>query len=122
MAIGRPLADYATEFNSLYKITVDLSGWDKATVQVITLNAGSLAIQASNDSGANLSTQGNATLATNFVSVQAKNLQSGTSVNYIYGAGLYEYDVNAQFLRLQGSPAAAGTNVYKLLIFNQKIG
>ena len=121
MAIGKPLPDYANEFNSLYKITVDLSGWDKATIQVITLNAGSLAIQASNDSGANASTQGNATLATNFSSVQAKNLQTGTSVNYIYGAGLYEYDVNAQFLRLQGNPAAAGTNVYKLLIFNQKI-
>ena len=121
MAINKPLPDYATEFNSLYKITVDLSGWDKATVQIVTLNAGSLAIQASNDSGANGSTQGNATLATNFSSVQAKNLQTGTSVNYIYGAGLYEYDVNAQFLRLQGSPEAAGTNVYKLLIFNQKI-
>jgi len=121
MAIGKPLPDYAAEFNSLYKITVDLSGWDRATVQIVTLNAGSLAIQASNDSGANGSTQGNAMLATNFSSVQAKNLQTGTSVNYIYGAGLYEYDVNAQFLRLQGSPAAAGTNVYKLLIFNQKI-
>lgn len=122
MAIGKPLPDYASEFNSQYKITVDLSGWDKTTIQVVSPVGGTLAIQASNDSGAGSTTQGNASLATNFSSVQVKNLQSGSSVNYIYGSGLFEYDVNAQFLRIQGQPAAAGTTVYKLLIFNSKIG
>jgi len=42
-------------------------------------------------------------------------------VNAIYGAGLFEVDVNAQYLRLQGAPAAAGTNIYRLMIFHSKI-
>lgn len=123
MAIGKPLSDYASEYNSIYKITLDLSGWDKCTVQVVAPFGGVMNVQSSNDSGAVLAvTQGNAELAQNFVPVQVKNLLTGTSSPYIYGAGMYEYDVNAQFLRLQGSPAAAGTNVYKLLLFNSKIG
>lgn len=123
MAIGKPLSDFATQFNSNYNITVDLSGWDKTTIQVVAPVGGTIAVLATNDSGAVLGeTQGNASLATNFNIAQVKNLQTGTSVNYIYGAGLYEYDVNAQFLKLSGTPAAAGTNVYKLLLFNSKIG
>lgn len=123
MALGKPLGDFASDYNSLYKITTDLSGWDKTTINVVAPVNGTMAVLATNDSGAVIGeTQGNADLAINFSSVQVKNLQTGSMVNYIYGAGLYEYDVNAQFLRLQGQPAAAGTNVYKLLLFNSKIG
>lgn len=123
MAVSKPIPDYASEFNSLYKITADLAGWDKTTIQVVAPIGGGIAVLATNDSGAvEGQTQGNADLAINFSHVQVKNLETGTSVNYIYGAGLYEYDVNAQFLRLSGTPAAAGTNVYKLLLFNSKIG
>lgn len=123
MAIGKPLPDYANQYNSLYKITLDLSGWDKTTINVVAPVSGTMAVLATNDSGAvQGQTQGNADLAINFTSVQVKNLQTGSMVNYIYGAGLYEYDANAQFLRLQGQPAASGTNVYKLLLFNSKIG
>jgi len=121
MALGHPVADLATTFNSVYNIVQDLSGWNKTTIQVVPPFSGTMAVLATNDSGAVEGvTQGNADLATNFNSVQVKNLQTGTSVNYIYGAGLYEYDVNAQFLKLSGTPAAAGTSVYKLLLFNSK--
>ena len=76
----------------------------------------------SNDSGYQLqNTQGSAALAINFQPIQAKQLSTGSMVNAIYGAGLFEVDVNAQFLQLQGFPAAAGTNVYRLLMFNSKI-
>ena len=123
MGLSKPLPDYASEYNSLYKITADLSGWDRVAIQVVAPMNGAMIAQASNDSGAVLAvTQGNAELAQNFVPVQVKNLLTGTSSPYIYGAGMYEYDVNAQFLRLQGSPASAGTNIYKLLLFNSKIG
>lgn len=122
MALNRPLADFAQEFNSLYKITLDLNGWDKSTLQIESPFSGQITALATNDGGAITGvTQGNAQLAINFVPVQVKNLLTGTSSAYIYGAGLYEYDVNAQFLRLQGTPAGAGTSVYKLLLNNQKI-
>lgn len=121
MSIGKPLPNYATEYNSLYKITLDLSGWDKTTINVVAPVGGTMAVLATDDGGAvQGQTDGNADLAINFSSVQVKNLQTGTMTNYIYGSGLYEYDVNAQFLRLQGQPAASGTNVYKLLLFNFK--
>lgn len=123
MGLGKPLPNYASEYNSLYKITLDLSGWDKSTIQVVAPTGGSIAIQATNDSGAVTGeTQGDAALAINFSPASAVNVQTGVATSYIYGSGLFEYEVNAQFLRLQGQPASAGTFVYKLLLFNSKIG
>lgn len=123
MAIGKPLGDFSQEFNSVYNITLDLSGWDKTDIQVIAPVGGALAVYASNNSGFELGvTQGNAQLATDFYPVQVTNLATGTASTSIAGAGNYRYDVNAQFLRLQGVPPQAGTNVYKLLLFNSKIG
>lgn len=120
MAIGKPLQNYADEFNSQYKITIDTSGWDKTTVQVVTL-AGSVLVYGSLDSGFNNSTQGNAALATNFVPIQATDLSSGSAVSTLANNKMYMVVDNQQFLRLQGVPAAAGTSVYKLLVFHQKI-
>lgn len=123
MAIGKPLADYASEFNSLYKITIDTSGWDKSAIQIVTL-AGGVVVYGSLDSGANASTQGNAALATNFVPIQATDISTGTGVTAgttLAAGKIYTVVNNAQFLRLQGVPPASGTSVYKLLIFNQKV-
>ena len=119
MAVGKPLPDYASEFNSLYKITIDTSGWDKSIIQTVTL-AGSMLIYGSLDSGANASTQGNAKLATNFVPIQAIDLATGSAVSTLATGKMYRVTDDAQFLRLQGVPAQAGTSIYKLLIFNQK--
>lgn len=120
MSLGKPLGNFQQEFNSVYKVTLDVSGWDKCTVQTTGAVLGTVNILGSNDGGASAYSQGNAELAINFTPLQAKNLATGTMVNAIYGAGLFEVDVNAQFLRLQGAPAAAGTNVYRLMIFNSK--
>lgn len=122
MAIGRPIPDAASVFNSLYKITEDVSGWDKVTIQLIAPVSGAVLVYASNNGGAGETTQGNARLATDFSPVQVTNLATGTAVSSMSAAGLYRYDVNAQFMRLQGAPAAAGTNVYKLFQFNSKVG
>lgn len=122
MAIGKPLGDFATQFNSLYNVTLDLSGWDKTAIQIVAPIGGAVLVYASNDSGAGVgSDSGNAQLATNFYPAEVTNLATHAVTNSISGAGNYRYDVNAQYLRLQGSPASAGTNVYKLLLFNSKI-
>ncbi len=120
MAIAKPLPDYSAEFNSLYKITIDTSGWDKTIVQMVTL-AGSALIYGTLDSGSNASTQGNASLAINFTPIQAVDLSSGTAVSTLATGKLYRVTDDQQFLRIQGVPAQAGTSVYKLLIFNQKV-
>ncbi len=122
MAIGKNFGDFSGTFNSNYNITLDMSGWDKTTIQATGAVLGTVNIMGSNDGGANASTEGDATLAINFTPLQAKNLATGTMVNAIYGAGMFEVDVNSQYLRLQGAPAAAGTYVYRLMMFHSKIG
>lgn len=121
MALGKPLGDFTKQFNSTYNITLDMSGWDKTTVQTSGAVLGTINIQGSNDGGANASNQGDAELAINFTPIQAKNLATGSMVNAIYGAGLFEIDINSQYLRLQGAPAGTPTNVYRILLFNSKI-
>lgn len=122
MAQGYLQPDYTSQFNSVYKITLDLSGWDKMSIQLVAPVLGTISVQASNDAGAILATtQGDANTAINFTPVQVKNLATGNSSPYIYGAGMYEYDVNAKFFRLQGTPASAGTSIYRINMFNSKI-
>ena len=121
MAIGRPL-DQTRDFNSVYKITLDMSGWDKTTINVVAPISGAIYVYGTNDGGAVQGvTDGNAQLAINFNPVQVTNLATGTATNSISAAGDYKYEVNAQYLRLQGSPATTPTNVYKLLFLHSKI-
>jgi len=119
MALAKPL-DLTQQYKqNIYSITLDMSGWDKTTFQVLAPVASTLFIYGSDNSGAVQGvTQGNAELATNFSTIQATKLSDGTAVTSVNAAGLYKVDVNAQFLRLQGG----GANVYGLLFFHSKIG
>lgn len=119
MSLGKPL-DLTQQYKqNIYSITLDMSGWDKTTFQVLAPVAGTFFVYGSNNSGAVQGvTQGNAELATNFSTIQATKLSDGTAVTSVNAAGLYKVDVNAQFLRLQGG----GANVYGLLFFHSKIG
>lgn len=121
MALGRPVRDLTATFNSTYNITLDMSGWDKTTIQTVAPVLGTIYIYGSNDAGQGQSvTDGNAQLATNFTTIQATNLASGSAVTAITAAGEYKVDVNAQFLRLQGNPVGSPTNIYRLLLFHSK--
>lgn len=122
MALFRPIPDLSQQFNSTYRITQDVSGWDRITFQIIGPLSGSMLVYGSLDSGANQGvTQGNAELAINFMPIQATNLATGTASGTISAPGEYRVDIATQFVRLQGAFAGAGTNVYRLLALNQKI-
>lgn len=123
MGLGKPLGDLAFQYNSTYNIVLDVSGWDKVGIQVVSPFVGAINVYNTNDSGAVQGvTQGNATLATNFNPTQVTNLATGSASTVISAAGNYNYDVKSQFLKLQGNPQGAGASVYKLLLFNSKIG
>jgi hypothetical protein len=109
-------------FNINYNITLDMSGWGKTTIQVVSPMTGVLFVYGSNDANALQGVRdGNASLAINFTPILATNLATGSTTGSISAAGNYEVDVNTQFLRLQGNPAATPTNVYKLILFNTKL-
>lgn len=122
MAVDRQKPDFSNAFNFVYQITEDMSGWSSTAIHVIAPLGGAILVYGSNDAGAGQSvTYGNAKLATNFTPVQVTNLATGAATSSISAAGAYRYDVNTQFLRLQGAPASAGTNVYRLLLFHSKV-
>lgn len=122
MALSKPLPDQSNTYNSVYNITLDMSNWSQTTIQVVAPINGAMVVYASNDDGSLQSVrQGDASLALNFMPIQVTNLATGVAASSISAAGLYRATVDAQFLRLQGSPASAGTNVYKLLLFNSKV-
>jgi len=121
MGLTKPLGDQSLNFNSVYNITLDTANYDRTTIQVIAPVGGALAIYGSLDGGAGETTQGDAAHAQNFSAMLATNLSTGATSNIISTPGLYTVTDNAQFLRIQGNPAGAGTNVYKLFVTHFKI-
>lgn len=124
MGLSRPIDNQSPTYNSVYKITMDMSGWDRTTIQVVAPVVGAMYIYGSNDPDAVTGVQdGNAELAINFTPIQATNLATGSAVSVITAAGEYKVDVNARFLRLQGNPTTGATisNVYKILPFHSKV-
>ena len=128
MGLSRPLgANLAAQYNSVYNITLDLSGWDKTTIEVIGPSVGTTYIYGTNDGGDLQGVRyGDAAHALNFNPIQATKLSDGTKVSSIAAvsagqSAAYEVDVNEQFLRLQASPNGAGSSIYRLNIVNYKI-
>lgn len=118
MALGYP-ADLTNDYKSgIYNIQLDMSGWDKTTIQVVAPVAAPIYVYGSNDPNAVLGVQdGNAELAINFTPIQATSLATGTAANSFSTAGNYKVDVNARFLKIAGG----GANVYKMIAFHSKI-
>lgn len=118
MAIGRPY-DVTKDYKSgIYNIQLDMSGWDKTTIQVVAPVAGAIYVYGSNDPNALQGVRdGNAELAINFTGIQATNLASGTAVSSFNSAGNYKVDVNARFLKIAGG----GADVYRMILFHSKI-
>lgn len=122
MAISFHSGNYARQFNSVYQVTLDMSGWDKTNIQIESPMAGSIFVYGGNDDGrAPQMRDGDATLAANLTPIQVTNLATGTAVSSISAAGNYSATINAQFLRLQANPAGAGSAVYGILFNHSKI-
>lgn len=117
MAIGRNIDVTQDYKNSIYNLNLDMSGWDTCTIQLVAPVAGAISVYGSNDSGAILGvTQGNAELATHFTQIQGVNLATSTAVSSLATAGLLAVPINAQYLKI------TGLDVYKMILFNSKIG
>lgn len=121
MGINRQL-DGTQRFNTVYNITLDMSGWDKTTLQVKSPITGVLFVYGTNDGGALQGVRdGMPQNATNFTPILATNLSTGTAAATIATAGEYKIPIDAQYLRIQGNPAATPTNVYGLFFNHNKV-
>ena len=107
---------------NIYNISLDVSGWDTVTFQVLAPVSGTLAIYGTLNDGMSQgslypSDNYGADRARDWSAVQAVNLATGSAVSTISAAGLYSVPVNTTYLRLGG-----GGDVYGLIQFNSKIG
>lgn len=120
MALSFPFDATNAFKQNVYSITLDMSGWDRTTVQIVPKSpaGGALYIYGSNDANALQGVRdGNAQLATNFSLIQGTNLATGTAGTGITNtAGLTKIDINARFLRIQGG----GADVYRLFFQHTK--
>jgi hypothetical protein len=98
--------DVTAEFNANNAAIVDASNWDYVVVQFIS-PSGTIAFTATNDSGdVEGVTDGNASLAVNFVTVVATKLSDGT-LTATGAAGLFRFAVVGRYIKFGGASAAA---------------
>lgn len=102
------LIDATVGFNATGAYCLDLSGWDYATVQLVT-PASAVSFKGSNDAGAVTGvTDGSPTTAKNFVAVALEDLSNATPtwVTSSAAAGNFKYTGSTKFLQLSGTTAA----------------
>jgi hypothetical protein len=120
MAVSFP-QDQTIPFNSQYQVTMDMGLFQSTVITAVSPINGTLYVYGTNDGGAQAGiTFGNAKLATNFNPVLVTNMQTGSTSTSITSGGNYSVTRTPRFLRIQGSPAATPTNIYKLLLFSQQ--
>jgi len=106
--------DVTAKFNANNTFVQDVSNYDYAVVQFVA-PSGTISFTATNDSGdVQGTTDGNATLATNFTTVQATKLLDGSAVTAASTAGLYRFGVVGRYIKFGGASAAATKVIIQL--------
>ena len=101
------LLDVTNEFNTNNGVKLDVSEWESATCCFVA-PSGTISITGTNDGGAIEGvTDGNATSSTNYSTIQAINLATGTAVTSVSTAGNYKITVGTKYIQLGGASAAA---------------
>lgn len=114
--------DYTNQFNAgvganTGLLQIDTSGWDYCIVHFVNMT-GSTTFAGSNDGGAiQGETDGNATSATNFVSVQGVNQTSGAAGTSAATNTIYKFSSVARYLQFDGT----ASTTCKVLVYFAKI-
>ena len=98
----------------------EVGGFDYAVLQIVGPSAGTITFQATNDAGAvQGETDGNAGLATNFVSLFGTNVSTGVGAATTTAAGIWRFDFPPKFIRLNKS--SNSMTATKVLLMLRKI-
>jgi hypothetical protein len=109
--------DLTADFNADSLVQIDTGGFDYSVVQLVS-PSGSVSFKHTNDSGDVQSvSDGNATAATNFVTLQGVNLADGSTVTSLATSGLVRFQSYGRYLQLSGS----GVSATKVLVRLYKI-
>jgi hypothetical protein len=105
--------DITDKFNGDNGFKIDVGLWENVSVQFVN-PSGTISILGSNDPNAITGvSDGNALASTNYVAIQATNLETGTAVTSVSTAGIYKVQVATKFIQFGGAGAAAD----KVLVF-----
>ena len=108
MAIQQKL-DITIDLNNNSIWQADIGGWDYAVVQLVS-PTGTFTFNSTNDSGDITGvSDGSAVSATNWITVQGTNLNSGTAITTLATSGLVRFQSVGQFLQIAGAAAAQVT-------------
>lgn len=117
MAVATTL-DVTKDFNADSLANIDMSGWDSATVQLVS-PTGTINFLSSNDSGAvESATDGNALTSASYTAIQGTNLATGTAVTSLAASGLVIFKSFGRYLQL----SATSVTATKVLVYLSKIG
>lgn len=117
MSLGYP-RDLTFEYKqNVYNINLDVSGYDKVTIQAIGTVAAPVYVYGTLNGGDLQSVRdGQPVFATDWAAIQAKKLSDGTMVNSFNAAGLFQVDAPPQYVRIGGG----GADIYQLRVFFAK--
>lgn len=117
MALSQYL-DWTAQFNADSGINIEIGSWDYVIVQLVS-PSGAVTFNSTNDDGGATGTgYGSSNSATNWVTVQGTNLNSGSAITSIATSGLIRFGYVGQFLQLTGSSVTAT----KVIVRYFKIG
>lgn len=111
--------DYTLQFNATGVLPLDVSGWDRVVVQIVGTPSATITFQTTNDAGAiQGQTDGNASTATNWLTVQGTDLTSGSSITTAAAALIVRFTYIGRFLRLNST---SGTVTKLLVMLNKNV-
>jgi len=99
--------DITKAFNESNTPTFEVGGWDFIQVQFVS-PTGTVTFQGTDDAGAvQGETDGNATLATNFVTVGAYNIQTEVIATTANASSIFRFNYPTKFLRFSKTSVTA---------------
>ena len=115
------IIDVTDQYNATQSVTLDVSLWDKISVQIVgTFTDQGISAYASNDGGAVQSvSDGGPSMAKYFTVIQLRSLYDESLLLDLNQPGIYSTTIRAKYFKLSGAPFDYPTTS-KVIVFLNK--